>query len=158
MAASFDINQFIKAPDSASIYGTPKVVGTTSFNPKFDGKNDIQFFKGVSQLKVGDSIKIAFDLFVKTDKTKVMWPTYLIAKGITTTGDLIGHLCLGAIWVSSAMNKVPDFPKDLAIHLIHIILSHHERLDWGAAVVPKTKEAILFHMADNRSAKMHQSR
>jgi len=88
VAASFDINQFIKAPDSASIYGTPKVVGTTSFNPKFDGKNDIQLFKGVSQLKVGDSIKIAFDLFVKTAKTKVVWPTYLIAKGITTTGDL----------------------------------------------------------------------
>jgi gliding motility-associated-like protein len=88
VAASFDINQFIKAPDSASIYGTPKVVGTTTFNPKFDGKNDIQLFKGVSQLKVGDSIKIAFDLFVKTAKTKVVWPTYLIAKGITTTGDL----------------------------------------------------------------------
>lgn len=80
------------------------------------------------------------------------------ACSFTTTGELIGHLCLGAIWVSSAMNKVPDFPKDLAIHLIHIILSHHERLDWGAAVVPKTKEATLFHMADNRSAKMHQTR
>jgi gliding motility-associated-like protein len=88
VAASFDINQFIKVPDSASIYGTPTVIGTTSFNTKFDGKNDIQFFKGVSQLKVGDSIKIAFDLFVKTAKTKVIWPTYLIAKGITTTGDL----------------------------------------------------------------------
>jgi 3'-5' exoribonuclease len=80
------------------------------------------------------------------------------ACSFTTTGELIGHLCLGAIWVSSAMNKIPDFPKDLAIHLIHIILSHHERLDWGAAVVPKTKEATLFHMADNRSAKLHQTR
>jgi gliding motility-associated-like protein len=88
VAASFDINQFIKVPDSASIYGTPTVVGTSSFNPKFDGKNDIQLFKGVSQLKVGDSIKITFDLFVKTAKTKAIWPTYLIAKGITTTGDL----------------------------------------------------------------------
>jgi gliding motility-associated-like protein len=88
VAASFDINQFIKIPDSASIYGTPTVNGTTSFNTNFDGKNDIQLFKGVSQLQVGDSIKVAFDLFVKTDKTKAIWPTYLIAKGITTTGDL----------------------------------------------------------------------
>ena len=80
------------------------------------------------------------------------------ACSFTTTGELIGHLCLGAIWVSNAMNKIPDFPKDLAIHLIHIILSHHERLDWGAAIVPKTKEATLFHMADNRSAKLHQTR
>jgi gliding motility-associated-like protein len=88
VAASFDINQFIKAPDSASIYGTPSVVGTTTFNPNFDGKNNTQLLKGVSQLNVGDSIKIAFDLFVKTAKTKAIWPTYLIAKGITTTGDL----------------------------------------------------------------------
>jgi gliding motility-associated-like protein len=88
VAASFDINQFIKAPDSASIYGTPSVVGTTTFNPNFDGKNNTELLKGVSQLKVGDSIKIAFDLFVKTAKTKAIWPTYLIAKGITTTGDL----------------------------------------------------------------------
>ena len=88
VAASFDINQFIKMPDSASIFGTPAVVGTTSYNTNFDGKTNIQFFKGVSQLKVGDSIKIAFDLFVKTDKTKAIWPTYVIAKGITTTGDL----------------------------------------------------------------------
>jgi gliding motility-associated-like protein len=88
VAASFDINQFIKAPDSASIYGTPSVVGTTTFNPNFDGKNNTQLLKGVSQLKVGDSINIAFDLFVKTAKTKAIWPTYLIAKGITTTGDL----------------------------------------------------------------------
>jgi gliding motility-associated-like protein len=88
VAASFDINQFIKIPDAASIYGTPSVIGTTSFNQKFDGKNDIQLFKGVSQLKVGDSIKITFDLFINTDKKKVIWPTFLIAKGITTTGDL----------------------------------------------------------------------
>jgi gliding motility-associated-like protein len=88
VAASFDINQFIKSPDAANIYGTPTVIGTSSFNTSFDGKNNIQLFKGVSQLKVGDSIKIAFDLFVKTDKTKVVWPTYLITKGITTTGDL----------------------------------------------------------------------
>jgi gliding motility-associated-like protein len=88
VAASFDINQFIKAPDAANIFGKPTVIGTTSFNTMFDGKNDIQLFKGVSQLKVGDSIKISFDLFVKTDKKKAIWPTYLIAKGITTTGDL----------------------------------------------------------------------
>jgi gliding motility-associated-like protein len=88
VSASFDINQFIKAPDAANIYGTATVTGTTSFNTSFDGKNNIQLFKGVSQLKVGDSIKIAFDLFIKTDKTKIVWPTYLIAKGITTTGDL----------------------------------------------------------------------
>jgi hypothetical protein len=28
------------------------------------------------------------DLFINTDKKKVIWPTFLIAKGITTTGDL----------------------------------------------------------------------
>jgi 3'-5' exoribonuclease len=77
------------------------------------------------------------------------------ACSFTETGEMIGHLCLGAMWVNAALNKVADFPKDLAIHLIHIILSHHGRLDWGAAMEPKTKEAKLFHMADDRSAKLH---
>jgi 3'-5' exoribonuclease len=36
--------------------------------------------------------------------------------------------------------------------LSHILLSHHGRVEWGAAVLPKTKEAEFFHMADHRSA------
>jgi 3'-5' exoribonuclease len=70
----------------------------------------------------------------------------------TETGKMIGHLNLSAMWVYSEIEKIEGFPHDLQEHLIHILLSHHGRVEWGAAVLPKTKEAEFFHMADHRSA------
>ncbi len=70
----------------------------------------------------------------------------------TETGKMIGHLCLSAMWVYSEMENIQNFPHDLQEHLSHIILSHHGRIEWGAAILPKTKEAEFFHMADHRSA------
>jgi len=70
----------------------------------------------------------------------------------TQTGKIIGHLCLSAMWVYSAMDQINDFPKELKENLSHILLSHHGRVEWGAAFLPKTKEAEFFHMADHRSA------
>ncbi len=70
----------------------------------------------------------------------------------TYTGKIIGHLCLSAMWAYAAMDKINDFPKELKENLSHIILSHHGRVEWGTAILPKTKEAEFFHMADHRSA------
>lgn len=70
----------------------------------------------------------------------------------TETGKMIGHLCLSAMWVYAEINDIPDFPHKLKEHLIHILLAHHGRSEWGTAVLPKTKEAEFFHMADHRSA------
>jgi 3'-5' exoribonuclease len=70
----------------------------------------------------------------------------------TETGKMIGHLCLSAMWVYSEIEKIQGFPHDLQEHLSHILLSHHGRVEWGAAILPKTKEAEFFHMADHRSA------
>jgi 3'-5' exoribonuclease len=70
----------------------------------------------------------------------------------TETGKMIGHLCLSAMWVYSEMENIPNFPHELKEHLIHIMLAHHGRTEWGTAVLPRTKEAEFFHMADHRSA------
>jgi 3'-5' exoribonuclease len=72
----------------------------------------------------------------------------------TETGKKIGHLCLSAMEVYSEINNIQNFPHGLKEDLIHILLSHHGRVEWGAAVLPKTKEAEFFHMADHRSATM----
>jgi 3'-5' exoribonuclease len=70
----------------------------------------------------------------------------------TVTGKMIGHLCLSAMWAYSEIEKIEGFPHDLQERLIHILLSHHGRVEWGTAILPKTKEAEFFHMADHRSA------
>ena len=43
--------------------------------------------------------------------------------------------------------------KDLVMVLQHIILSHHGVPEFGAAVCPKTPEAILVNLIDNVDAK-----
>jgi 3'-5' exoribonuclease len=70
----------------------------------------------------------------------------------TDSGKMVGHLCLSAMWVYSEMENIHNFPDTLKEKLSHILLSHHGRIEWGAAILPKTKEADFFHMADHRSA------
>jgi 3'-5' exoribonuclease len=39
-------------------------------------------------------------------------------------------------------------------HVIHMILSHHGRREWGSPVSPATPEAWILHAADNLSARI----
>lgn len=71
---------------------------------------------------------------------------------ISERGKLIPHLCTSAMWVHEEMVKIPDFPEDKGNHILHLILSHHGRKEWGVPIEPKTKEAELLHNADLRSA------
>jgi len=38
--------------------------------------------------------------------------------------------------------------------VLHCILSHHGRREWGSAVAPSSREAWLVHLADMKSARM----
>lgn len=66
----------------------------------------------------------------------------------TRRGELLGHITMGTQAVASRMNKVPEFPSLLRDALLHAILSHHGKLEWGSAVVPMMPEAQIVHMAD----------
>lgn len=69
----------------------------------------------------------------------------------TEEGRLIGHVVLGTMMVDNAIRELAkDAPFDETIrrHLLHLILSHHGKLEWGAAATPKTREAMLLHHAD----------
>ena len=75
----------------------------------------------------------------------------------TSTGELVGHLCLGSMWVYHAIKSIADFPKEDEDALLHILLSHHGKKEWGNAVDAKTLEAEIFHQADHKSALMNKS-
>lgn len=75
----------------------------------------------------------------------------------TSTGELIGHLCLGSMWAYHAIRSISYFPKEDENALLHILLSHHGRQEWGNAVDAKTLEAEIFHQADQKSALMNKS-
>jgi len=73
----------------------------------------------------------------------------------TDKGKLIGHIVLSAVLINEEINKIPGFPADLKDCLIHIVLSHQGKLDYGSPVVPKTLEAITLYQADELSAKVN---
>ena len=68
-------------------------------------------------------------------------------------GILQGHVVLGYRMARKAalQNKLEPELRD---RLEHIILSHQGQLEWGAAVLAATPEAVFVSMLDNLDAKM----
>lgn len=71
----------------------------------------------------------------------------------STEGKLLGHIVITATMVEKEINKIKNFPDDLRINLLHLILSHQGKLEQASPVVPKTLEAITLYHADELSAK-----
>jgi len=73
----------------------------------------------------------------------------------TNKGKLIGHIVLAVILIEEETKKIKDFPEDLKLHLIHLVLSHQGKLEFASPVLPKTAEAIALYQADELSAKVN---
>ncbi|MEX0692550.1 MAG: HD domain-containing protein [Gemmatimonadales bacterium] len=72
----------------------------------------------------------------------------------TARGRALGHVVLGALMLDRRLHEAPGvctpLERDL---LLHLLLSHHGRLEFGSPVTPMTLEAEVLHWADNASAK-----
>jgi len=80
--------------------------------------------------------------------------TYQRSFGYSDAGNLLGHIALEADWISRAASALPGFPEELRLHLLHIVLSHHGKLEYGSPVLPKTPEALLVHYLDDLDGKL----
>ena len=80
--------------------------------------------------------------------------SYQRSFGYTDAGNLLGHIALEAEWISRAVGKIPGFPEELRMQILHIVLSHHGRLEFGSPVLPKTPEALLVHYLDDLDGKL----
>ncbi|HEY4329881.1 MAG TPA: HD domain-containing protein [Phycisphaerae bacterium] len=96
------------------------------------------------------------------DIAKTVELSYGAGFDYTDEGRLVGHVSRGAIWVEQksqlagaklAAAGAGPMRRDLVTVLIHILLSHHGEPEFGAAVLPKTPEAILINLIDNLDAK-----
>ncbi|MDA0245652.1 MAG: HD domain-containing protein [Chloroflexi bacterium] len=63
-------------------------------------------------------------------------------------GRLVGHIVRAAVIVEQTAAKLGDIPPRVVQDIVHLILSHHGNLEWGAPVVPKTLEAVILHQLD----------
>ena len=72
----------------------------------------------------------------------------------TDAGQLLGHIYIGADWLSKRMDKLGGFTVKRKNELLHCILSHHGELEYGSPKKPELAEALALSMADNLDAKL----
>ncbi|MBU0536332.1 MAG: HD domain-containing protein [Nanoarchaeota archaeon] len=72
----------------------------------------------------------------------------------TEKGQLIGHLPMGLIFVEKRISRIQGFDPDLKNKLLHIVASHHGRLEYGSPKEPMIPEAVALYYADEMSAKI----
>jgi 3'-5' exoribonuclease len=51
--------------------------------------------------------------------------------------------------------RIPEFPADTKIHVKHLILAHHGKLEYGSPKVPHSIEALLVHYVDDLDSKVN---
>ncbi|RME68915.1 MAG: HD domain-containing protein [Verrucomicrobia bacterium] len=87
------------------------------------------------------------------DIGKTIEYTDSLAPQKTRTGILQGHVVLGYRIVRKAGMKA-RLDADTLERLEHIVLSHQGELEWGAAAMAATPEAVFVSMIDNLDARM----
>lgn len=69
-------------------------------------------------------------------------------------GRLLGHIVMEVIYVNQAMNQMPDFPQELRLQLLHLLVAHHGRYEFGSPKLPMTLEALVLHYLDDLDGKV----
>ena len=87
---------------------------------------------------------------------------YDCAFGYTDGGQLVGHIVKSVIWVEQKRTAAEamlgeKIPQPLIDVVQHIILSHHDKPEFGSPKTPATPEAIAVHTIENLDAKLMMS-
>jgi len=72
----------------------------------------------------------------------------------TDQGQLLGHIVLGVRLIEEKISKIPDFPKERAMLITHLVISHHGETEFGSPKQPMTLEAIFLNKLDDLDAKL----
>ena len=80
-----------------------------------------------------------------------------LATDYTGEGRLMGHIQQVLDFLDPLLRKA-SLEDHLALHLKHLILSHHGQYEFGSPRLPATGEAFALHYADNLDAKINQVR
>ena len=73
----------------------------------------------------------------------------------TDEGRLLGHIVLGVRLLDKYINRLPDFPEELRLKLLHMIVSHHGQYEWQSPKRPKFPEAAVLHHLDMIDAEVN---
>ena len=71
----------------------------------------------------------------------------------STEGKLLGHISLMVAEIRKAASEL-KIESEIPMLLEHMVLSHHDKPEFGSPIPPMTKEALLLSMIDNLDSKM----
>ena len=74
--------------------------------------------------------------------------------GYTTEGQLLGHLTMETLMVSDHIRQISGFPEELRRHLLHLLITHHGKLEHGSPKLPMTPEALMLAYLDDLDSKV----
>ena len=89
------------------------------------------------------------------DVGKIHEMSYERAFDYTDEGKLIGHITIGVELVGDRIRQVEGFPRELAMLLKHMLLSHHGLYEYGSPKRPKTVEATILNYLDDMDSKIN---
>jgi len=72
----------------------------------------------------------------------------------TDEGRLVGHHVMAAQWIHDKARRA-GVPRDLEHHVVHLVLAHHGKLEYGSPKVPMTLEAVLTHAIDEIDSRVN---
>jgi 3'-5' exoribonuclease len=88
------------------------------------------------------------------DIGKVRELSWEIGFEYTVEGVLLGHIQMGVDLVEKTIASLPGFPDRLRTLVLHMILSHHGKLEFGSPKLPMIPEALALNFLDDLDAKM----
>ena len=112
----------------------------------------------LSRLAAGHYRNIDVDLLVTGavlhDIGKIHELSWQTGFEYTLEGQLLGHIQIGAALAERTMDSLPNFPPKLKTLVLHMILSHHGKLEFGSPKLPMIPEALVLNFLDDLDAKM----
>jgi 3'-5' exoribonuclease len=88
------------------------------------------------------------------DIGKIEELTYAKSFDYTTEGRLLGHIVMEVVYVNQVVNQIAGFPEDLRLQLLHLLVAHHGKVEFGSPKVPMTLEALVLHYLDDLDSKI----
>ena len=89
------------------------------------------------------------------DVGKVREIAYIRSFDYTDEGKLLGHITIGVEMVREKIAGLKDFPRELAMLLQHMLLSHHGQYEFGSPKLPMTVEATILNYLDDLDSKIN---
>ena len=89
------------------------------------------------------------------DVGKIYEMSFERAFDYTDAGKLLGHITIGVELVDEKIRQVEGFPRELALLLKHMLLSHHGQYEYGSPKRPKTIEATILNYLDDLDSKIN---